>query len=416
MEKRIFFLIGFLLLSFSIYAQDDFLPGKIYLENGSVLEGLVESKIWNRNPEKINFKTQSETTVYKFNELKRVEVGNFIFEKAAIKYEVSSSNPKQLTDSPILEFALDTVFLRVIIEGPKSLLMFKTKQGKPQFYIKHENQITLLEHRFYLARTEGLVLRENKRYINQLVDLLGDCPTITQNLNGLSYKEEPIERLFKKYFECINYSPSFTIKREKTKIAWGVNLGLTNTTFNGEGNFYGTDVFASKDYTQSLAPTVGGFFETVVKGTNEKLKLHADALFTYYKVEGAPNKFALIDENGVGSQLIGKREIEQLHLKLYPGIMYSLGNEKFKFNLKAGLGLGVALLTKSSVVFDNQFYEKDPLLDNSSLDVGFTLGGGFSFNKLILNAFIENKSSGMDPNGNAKLDRIVFTVGYKLSK
>jgi len=417
MEKRIFILIGFLLLSFSIYAQDDFLPGKIYLENGSVLEGLVESKIWNRNPEKINFKTQSETTVYKFNELKRVEVGNFIFEKAAIKYEVSSINTKQLTDSPILEFALDTVLLRVVAEGPKSLLTYLTQSGKPQFYIKHSNDYILLEHRYYLYNQSGeLSIRENKRYVNQLAGLLTDCSNLTAEFANLNYNQESLEKLFKRYYQCIDFKPKFYLEKEKIKLSWGVLGGFTSTSLLGIGNFYGTDANSSKDYSKSFAPTAGAFIETSIRGTNEQLSLHLDALFTFYKIEGEPNKYAFFDPNGVPITFIGKREIEQIHLKFYPGLLYKLKSDNLVFHIKAGLGAGFALRTKSSVEINGLYFEKDPLLTTSSFDFGFVFGVGLNVDRIILSTNLERKSSGLDPNGLARLNRLIVTLGYRINK
>lgn len=156
----------------STYGKNTLFPGYIITLNNDTLHGFIDYKNWEKNPKHIKFRDSElgADKLYTPKSILEFSTSNEIYKSAIVETERSDYKTNELTLSPNLYIVVDTVFLRSLIIGDKSLYYLKDERGKNNFYIEENSNYKLLVYKQYLKEERGKkFIVSNNNYIGQLI-------------------------------------------------------------------------------------------------------------------------------------------------------------------------------------------------------------------------------------------------------
>lgn len=400
-----------ILLSFSISAQENYQPGYIVQLNGDTLNGYIDYRNWENNPSKIEFK-QSEkgpVTIFRPMLVKGFGVGGEIYHSAIIEIETSPTAINSLDEYPDLNIVVDTAFITVLVRGTKSLLSYKSRNRKENFYIEENGAYTLLRQKKYLLKVGSKTMaNENKRYIGQLILYLAGCGDMESHAQKLEYMNESLIRYFNTYYECINGSKDFEMKQENIRLTAGISAGITSTKLNLIGTLsYPDPVFnPSIDFS-------GGIYMNCLLGRNrQKWSVFNELNYSSFSFE---TKYRDYLKDYVTARM------DFSYIKLINMLRFSYPIKEARIFANAGITYGIAIERENylreapesglSVLITQQRL----LTDIRKLDIGFMAGAGVQYKRLSGEIRYE-ASDGMSPyiDISSKIKRLYFLLGYRI--
>lgn len=268
-------------------AQQSFRPGQIETREGQVLKGLIAYGSASANPAKFQYKAAGDEPVQVFYPLdvRSVSVEGDRFIGAVVDREMSSMNRENMgfSEEPVLE--RDTVFLRVLYDGEKSLLHLRDTYGKNQFYIKEARTYELLIYKKYLVEVSGGsdVVAEHKTYLKQLENYLAECAAIVPGIAKMDYTINSMQSVFDAYYQCVDGESAFRATHEEAKINWSVKAGASYSTISVSGG--GDALNAALEGVSSTDAAVGVSMEIFFPWVNERISLANDLLYTQYRFQ-----------------------------------------------------------------------------------------------------------------------------------
>ncbi len=248
--RKIVFAYLLLLLFTNIqpcYCNNTVVPGYIITLQNDTIFGNIDITEFKSRPFEMIFKESGSVDwiVYSPLSIKGFEANSEIYKGAIVALEQSAFKTHELSESPHLNYNVDTVFLQMVISGEKELLYLKDTDGKNFFFINNENGYRWLVHkRFLQTKNEKTEIVSNNNYIGQLIMYLQDCSSINKVLSATTYDIESLIKAFNYYYDCSNTKINYTKKKETSRFEISALAGLTFTkqTFNGVGQEYLTDV------------------------------------------------------------------------------------------------------------------------------------------------------------------------------
>ncbi len=413
-QLKKFTLVVFGMLLFqSSFSQINYLPGYVINNNGETLNGLIDQRNWERNPDKIKFKTNSDTTpvIYKPTDVLEFKVGNEVYVSATVDTEVSNVTTDMLDDDSRLKIKVETVFLQTFFKGEKSLYYYKNADRKMNFYIKKNTVFELLVYKKYL---KGIELREYKKYLGQLSLYLNDCSSIMKKLEKVSYKKGSLIDLFKSYYKCSGDDVSFQKKRKKSQIEIGVLTGVsfTNLDFNSKDSFRD---LVNTQYNVSTNIPVGLFVDLTFEGNFSKWSFNSELLFSSYKFKGDYEK--ITNENDYSTTKTVFR-LSYLKINNLLRYRYPVGRTFLFFN--GGISNGLALKKTNTKEITTKFYSTDRIYNESAIKAvrtqiqGYILGSGIKYKNVSFEIRFE-KTNGVSGAGelDSSLSGYSFLCGYR---
>ncbi len=398
------------------YSQKTFKAGYIIKSNGDTIQGFIDYRKWNKNPDKINFKDSAEGAISTFTplEIKEFGVEGDIYTSAIVDSEYSSKKIDQLEDTPGLNIRKDTVFLQTLISGDKSLYYYKNSVSNDNFYIKWDDGYELLKYKVF-ARTHNdqLVKQENRTFAAQLVNYLDGCPALSPKTRDLRYDKKSLTKLFNFYYSCSNADLFFKKKKEKLSLDFGLLAGVSMSTLNfSSSSFY---YLINAGYDMSTNFSGGIFLDFVMPGNQGKWSLNTELLYTSYDFTG---QYKEITNDEVYT--ITNTEIGYSYLKLNILLRFKYPAGKAFIYINGGLANGFALSETNYKERITHVYgqisitEGKALEDARNYEQGFILGLGTKFNRFSIEARYEG-SNGMSeyPGLKSAIKRYYFLFGFK---
>lgn len=261
----------------------NYTPGKIITLQGDTLNGSINNARWFTSPKVVEFKTaDGKEVLYTASEINGFVIdGSLAYLSYAVNYDSSRINPDELPGSSAPAFKKDQLFLRLIVKSNLSLLVWQ-EPGREHLFLQKNGQVEeLILHRY---KTGGQVL-ENRYYLQQLKNYLGDCSSLTINPNA-PYTEDYIKKLVIKYNTCKNSSGQ-TFAKEKTLVRPGIVLisayDQYQPSFDG-GIGYGAGAFMNfnfpnKNYSTSL------YTEVAYRKTADQLGKTTDEVYKVQSIQ-----------------------------------------------------------------------------------------------------------------------------------
>lgn len=417
--NRFVFILCCLILSTSVYSQKNYSSGYIINLEGDTIKGLIDFRNWEISPEKIHFKENEADKAKKYSpkSINGFSTSGENYISAIVSVENSSRKEGRIVEDPELQITLDTVFLRSLIMGSKSILINKTWKGVENFYIRKGEEYELLEYKKYLKKINSeTFINEVKNYIIQLKEYFADCESIQEEILGLKYTQSNFERLFKRYYnECGKDELLFKQEKKKLKVERGVLIGVTNTNLD-LGTLINTyDFLVESDYSNSIDFTFGVRFDLLLPRNLRKLSFTNELLLTRFQIKGEYN-------NNISASYFIKTnsELKYTHLKLNTLAKYRYFIKSSHLYINAGLSNGFVLSEKNeridmiTIQSTESIETKDAIERTRSHEFGAIIGVGWQFKKFSLDVRYERGTgiSHIIPL-EAATDRTYLLFGYQ---
>ena len=267
-------LIGILTFQL-VYSQENFISGYVIKNNTDTLFGFVDYRNWEKNPDKIKFKTSVENNPISFKptDITEFKVEDEIYVSGIINTEVFQIETHQSAVDPQINIKVDTAFLQTLFRDKKSLYYYKNSDGIENFYIKQDTGFDLLIYkRFIIHKLGKRIITENKKYLGQLSLYLNDCANIYSKLGNTSYKQKSLIELFQYYYGCSPSDISFQKEIEKNRTEIGIMAGVSLTSLE-----FRSDAFAylvNAGYKPSINFTSGLIFDFPLPANIQKWSLN----------------------------------------------------------------------------------------------------------------------------------------------
>lgn len=310
----------------------------------------------------------------------------------------------------------DTTFLQTLYEGSKSLYFYKNDYNQDNFYIKRNSVFELLIHKKYLKEENGkTVIAQNNRYLGQLNNYLEGCENVKSILANISYNQNSLVKLFKRYYNCSSSEPSFKAVEAKVSVAIGLLAGISVSSLDFTGDH--TLTYLSKgDYSSSTKATGGLFFDVIFPRNMRKWSLNNELLFTNYEFKTNSEDIEHQDQYSLFTTEIGFS-----YIKINSMARYRLSKGRLGTYINGGVSGGFIISeNKNYNKEERHFYgietiiEKKALEEFKKFEFGLLFGIGATLDKISLEVRYE-RSEGMSRyvNVGSKINRYSILLGYR---
>lgn len=353
-----------LLIGLCAYAQNKFQNGYFINNDGTKVEVLIKNDDWASNPTSFKYKISKDAAVKTgdISSIKEFSVGD---SQTYIRYNVnidrSSNRLNELSTKRTPEFKMETLFLRILVDGSKATLFAYRDGNLRRFFYKTPNEeINQLVYKQY--KTEKGRVTKNELYKKQLASI-DKCGNL--NTDPGYYKNNLV-----KYFIAINtcngkndqlidYTKNETAGNFRLKLKVGANYMKVDAKELGIP--FGDPNYSS-DY--KINPRFGLELEYLLPFNNNRWGLFIEP--SYQSFEGEAELF--ID----GSVVIRRTvPVDYKSVEIPVGVRhyFPLKNEQSRLFLNAAVIFDIAM---NSTVRNNELNSTNNLL----------FGAGYEFNKL----------------------------------
>lgn len=229
------------------------LPGYVVTAEGDTLRGLVEDRIALENARLANFKASGDAEPRTFYPDSTLGYGytdgaRFVTRKVRPDPDASPRN----------------VFVRILVEGPRTLYTHAYAPGEDRYYIEGTDfpieGLYQIEKEVY--RNGRYVRRTQRLYAGTLTRAFQDCGEARNAVEDVRYTARSLTRAVIDYNRCVD--PSYVPEqiradagRSRIALHPGLRVGLGNSTLRWQHGELGTD----------LQPYVGAFVEVEALNT-----------------------------------------------------------------------------------------------------------------------------------------------------
>lgn len=360
--KRYILSILFLLSVYYSYSQSNFKNGKIITIDRDTINCLILDKDKLNTPDFFKYKTgeNSEVQIADVNNTLKVIIENqkiFVRHKVNIDMSDDSYGNLSLNRQPI--FQEKTVFLKVLVDGSKSLFEYIINSSEKFFLKDNSNSITQLIYKRYYNEESNILV--NEYFKQQLINEV-NCKNNQPNyFKKLRYVKHQLINHFIEENKC--EQSDYSVYHNKGEILFYVTTGLrvTNLTYSQP------DITSNEiDFGQSFIPDFGIELEVPLPFHNQKFALLFEPNYHQLNTETSDFRFFLDRNYDLKLQMI----------ELPVGLRYSpvkTKNIRAFIDLSYAFGLTITNQTKLDILED---------LD-SSIGFSYIAGVGLNFKERV---------------------------------
>jgi len=409
--KSLLILILGTFLSLNAFSQQNFIPGYVVTMDGDTLQGQIDYRNWDKNPDKITFRQEGKTTSTQYSplDIKSFKANDEVYVSAVVKSSVSSRKAGNLGDETELKTATDTTFLQTLIQGDKSLYYLKNRRGIENFYIGRNGQYDLLVYNVYKSNKENKV-RINKRYVGQLVLYFNNAPSVRQQIQRTDYTKTSLKNLFLTYYKQSSTAPKFQKKKDKGSVEYGIVAGATISTvkFGGNDMVYLT----SADISPSVNPTGGLFLDFILPRSQGKWSIYNELNYNSYQLSTDYNGY--YHDIYYTEQINAEFAFSYLSLNNMVRFRYPVKSCYLYFNAGFSNGIIIDETNHKTDVGRFETTESKGLDDIKKHDVGYIGGIGMQYHHFSLDARYK-RTGGFSPyvTLSSPLSQYYFLLGYR---
>lgn len=402
------------------YSQENYQPGYVINLEGDTLKGVIDNEFWTNNPTKISFKSNKNVRkiIYEPKDILGFGVIDKSFVSATFDIEISTRIINKLGIDTDLNLEKTFGFLKIIIEGPKSLYYFQDDSERENFYIFQDGKYELLKHKkykkvYHYTGGSRSFLKHTKTYLRQLTDYLSDCTNVNEQIPGTAYKLESIMNLYKYYYDCKGVEIDFQEKKRKIRNDIGVVLGTSITMLNFKGSSH--SYLVNSTYPASLQFSAAIYYNMVLPSKNGKWSLYNELLYNSYLTDSNVTEIRSENETAVTQSEIGASYIK------WNGMIRDriLNFKEFQVFLNAGISYGLKISETNFRSTESTFYnsvnltEEIAIMNSRQAEFGLLIGGGVALKNLSFQLRFE-KGNGISKKLSLKsnTNRIYLLAGY----
>lgn len=313
-------------LSIACFSQVNFEPGYFINNEGLKIECLIKNLDWIHNPDYLSYKTTetSEVKSLTIREVREFSINEKSrYKRFYVQIDRSTNDITNLSDHGYPDFEKDTLLLKCLVAGKKSLYQYSESKGKLLrfFYSTSDDEVEQLIYKIYSTKPNELATNTN--YRNQLranvsCEIFANFPYKT-----LAYKSDPLSKYFLKYNSCKG-SPTVDYNKSQNKYDLNINLrpGLNYANMTTKVYY---PLAVEYPLESKICPRFGIELEYVLPFKNNKWAIILEPTFQLYNGE-ANTKEGLIKANYNSIELpLGLKYSIFLndHAKIYISTQYS---------------------------------------------------------------------------------------------
>lgn len=401
--KKILLFALLLISCFQIQAQIKFEEGYIIKKGNETMKCWIKNLDWRNNPKEIEYKREENGTIEtgNFNNIKEFGFTNqkVKFISAWIKLDRSSEKIGSLTKNPDPVFHEEGQFLRVLVEGAASLYLFEDENAYKFFYSYDGSEIEQLIFKSYIA--EGVEVRTNEEYKNQLLKAL-KCESITRDLlRKINYRINDLTDVFVKYNTCKNPSAPNTFKQEIVRkqafhLALRAGLNSTSSTFDSQSKNFGEPYV---DFGNKMSFRIGAELEYILPLYGNKWSIILEPSYQSYKSEKVQDGETHSIDYKSFDMPVGVRYY--MHLNDNSALFL---NGVFSYNIDLGSKLIYTVYKKPTEITVDPVY-------NFAIGAGYRFQNRYSFElRYNLNRDLTNSENKYK----SEYKTVSFILGYRL--
>ena len=192
MIKRLLLLTSILISAQLISAQEYHLKGYVIKQNGDTIHGLINDLDWVYNPDIIEFKENSSSSVQKYspNDITEFKTKDNHYISFNGKLDITPVKLEELHEKLEITYLTISTFLRVVNKGKVNLYEYHSARPDKYIYLiqKGNENITELiyQKKMYIKNGKRLV-QTNEFYKNQLESYLIDCKDAVKSIKNTKY-------------------------------------------------------------------------------------------------------------------------------------------------------------------------------------------------------------------------------------
>ena len=235
MLSRYFFTLVFLLLSVGLMAQSNWQSAVITTADGEQLVGKIDDRRWGFRIRQLRFKPAGSQEVQRLfiPDLKSFTVADRQYFVRDLAVNSSPRATLDLVKPERRSVEQSPKAIMLLLEGPVSLFSYVDEQSNTHFFAqKRGGEVTYLEFGRYLLDQEysKTYYTEPDVFRDQLIDLLRDCPKLELEISRVKYRQEPLIKLFERYYACSNERATYELPRTEGGWSFGVDAGVVRST------------------------------------------------------------------------------------------------------------------------------------------------------------------------------------------
>lgn len=415
-----FILLAMLLpISFLLSAQN-FVPGYIVDREGDTSRVLIRHQNKQLTPEHIHIRQSPNSEPQKLGveDISAFGMEGDVFIRAVVERDTRFRNVKNLDHNKDPKLVTDTVFLQLLVNGEKSLYLYRDQQKQDNYYIWQDGRPVLLIYTQYLYEDEtAKYQRENQTYKGQLINYMKDCRAVFEEINKADYETSSLISVFDYYYENCSEHPApeyiFDKNKLKLKFRYGIFAGYAMSKIHFEGNSVGYYNLIDADFPNSHDFTAGGFIDLVFPWGKGNFSLNNELEFTQFNTS-----VYYLDYRSENQQYAFDTDFEYGFIRINSMLRYAIPIRKITVYANAGLSNQFVTEKLNQTYFvktitGNEYDEWRTGIDTEPYIQGLLLGMGVRYSGIFAE-FRYNSSDQLTRITSITFNwnQYTFTIGY----
>jgi Outer membrane protein beta-barrel domain len=300
--KKLLWVLFACLSAFSAFSQAGFENGYLINDKGEKINCLIRNRDWGYNPKSIRYKLGPDASVQTatIEHISEFGVGTtHKYKRFVVEYDQSVEEISKLRMERDPINILDTVFLKVLVEGKSSLYIYENGEVRRFFIQSGNGPAEQLVYKFYL--TPAGQVSVNDSYKHQMASLLTceNSPSVTD----LKYETKELSRAVRAHNSCNGGTVTdYSTRHLKSSFQLSVRPGVRISTFNATGtpsSPLGTDP-RKYNFEDKVAVRFGVEAEFVLPLHKTKWSILIEPTYQYYKANStSPDQSTLVDYESI---------------------------------------------------------------------------------------------------------------------
>lgn len=402
--KSIKYLILLLLISVSnSFSQVNFLKGYFIDNNNVKTECLIKNLDWQNNPVSFEYKLSESADTNTQDILKTME---FVitdlcrYKRFNVKIDKTASDFSKLTASGTPNYVDDTVFLKYIVQGEVSLLVYTENSSMPCYFIEYGNQkIDQLFFKKYLIDETTAI--SNNYFRIQLMALLKNDKVSGEEIQKANYNLEDLTKLFLK-FNNQSKTVNFTKKDKRDIFNLYAKLGVSHSKFN----LSNSELNSSSNFDPVNSLRYGLEFEYILPISNNKWSVYIEPTYNAFKTS---QDFKYINTPTVVKTINVTLDYKSIQIPIgFKYYMFLNQKSKLFFNLSFAYDLNSSSTIKSY----DEYYPVDLDVETS---IFFSGGFGYNYNNIFsIEAKYDRRNLSSYVYWSTDLNNLSIVLGYNI--
>lgn len=358
--------LALLLLPILLFSQTNYKKGYVVTNEGDTIQGYIDFRSWDNNPETISFRSSLNAGKKKIG-IAGIQYFNINGLVSYRRYTVSVSLDEvkiaTLATFPDSSSRMDTVFLKVHQEGDNVSLLSYSDFIKTRYYIQEQGQSTPVELTFKSYFSESNKIRTIRTYINQLLNLAGkyqkNAPGLSEKISTANYDLPDLMAVcsaINNKLLPVSQKEAATAGRISSKSFFiGLKHNMTALKYYGDAPMSGSK--GSAAHYPELSVGMNYFPNPLIKRLAFRIELSGDYSTYEFKKSNAISSYHIT------------QSISQVNFRLTPQIIYNLYNTaSLQWYLGAGLNGNYSFYPKNTLTTAYTTSSLPPTVDENHTD------------------------------------------------